>query len=113
MNNLNYHHYKECIDACLACAAICNHCASSCLQEDDVKMMARCVQLDMECAVMCYTAAQLMSMGSSQAMQVCTLCADMCDACAAECGKHDNEHCRECAAACKKCADTCRSMSNR
>ncbi|MEO6327812.1 MAG: four-helix bundle copper-binding protein [Ginsengibacter sp.] len=39
------------------CAAICNHCASSCTQEQDVKMMAGCIQLDMECAAICYATA--------------------------------------------------------
>src|SRR3954466_12461194 len=84
----NYLHYKVCIEACLNCAAICNHCASSCTQEQDVKMMARCIQLDMECAALCYAAAQLMSLGSSKAMDICRICADLCEACGTECGKH-------------------------
>ncbi len=107
---MNYHDYQKCIEACLKCAAVCNHCASACLQEDDVKMMARCVQLDMECAVICYAAAQLMSLGSDKAGELCKLCADICDACAIECGKHETKHCQECAAACKACADECRKM---
>jgi len=106
----NYHHYKSCIDACLKCAALCNHCASACLQEDDLKMMSRCIQLDMECAAMCYAAAQLMSLGSEKATEICHLCADMCDACGMECGQHENEHCEECAGACKLCAEECRKM---
>ena len=106
----NYHTYKSCIEACLKCAAICNHCASSCLQEDDVKMMSRCIQLDMECAAMCYLAAQLMSVGSEKTNEVCKICASMCDACSAECGHHKNEHCMECYNACKECAEECRKM---
>lgn len=58
-----YHTYQSCIDACLKCASICNHCASSCTQEENVKMMSRCIQLDMECAAICYSSAQLMSLG--------------------------------------------------
>ena len=107
---MNYHENKKCIEACLACAAICNHCASSCLKEDDVKMMARCIQLDMECAALCYAAVQLMSLGSEKAKELCRLCAEACEACAKECGKHNNEHCKECADACKKCAEECRNM---
>lgn len=76
-------------------------------------MMARCIQLDMECAAICYAAAQLMSMGSSEAAAVCAICADICDACASECAKHDTEHCRECAETCRKCAEACRQMNNR
>jgi len=108
-----YHIYKSCIEACLKCAAICNHCASSCTQEEDVKIMAGCIQLDMECAAVCYTAAQLMSLGSSKAKEMCRLCADICEACGAECGQHasHSEHCRECAGACNACAEECRRMA--
>ena len=108
--NKAYHHYKNCIDACLACAALCNHCASSCLQEEEVKMMARCIQLDMECAALCYAAAQLMSLGSANAEAICELCAKACEACAEECGKHQTKHCQECAEACRQCAAACRAM---
>jgi hypothetical protein len=108
----DYHTYKTCIDACLRCAAVCNHCAISCTHEDDVKMMARCIQLDMECAALCYAAAQLMSLGSEQAKALCRICAEACEACGAECGKHaHNTHCQECAAACRHCAEECRRMA--
>ena len=108
---MSYDINKKCIEACLACAALCNNCASSCLQEKDIKMMAICIQLDMECATLCYAAAQLMSLGSARAIAICKLCAEACEACAAECSKHDNEHCAACAAACKICADYCRNMA--
>jgi Domain of Unknown Function (DUF326) len=73
-------------------------------------MMARCIELDMQCAVICYAAAQLMSLGSSKASEVYRICADICESCGAECAKHENEHCRECAEACRKCAEECRKM---
>jgi hypothetical protein len=72
--------------------------------------MARCIELDMQCATLCYTAAQLMSMGYEKAKEICRLCADLCDTCAQECGKHKNEHCQECAKACRECAEACRNM---
>lgn len=107
-----YHDYKACIDACLKCAAVCNHCAASCTQEKDVNKMARCIQLDMECAAICYASAQLMSLGSERAKDVCAICAEICDACAKECAKHKNmEHCGECAEACRTCAEECRNMA--
>jgi hypothetical protein len=107
----NYHDYQSCIDACLRCAAICNHCASSCTQEKDVRMMARCIRFDMECSAACYAAAQLMSLGSEQAKEFCHICATICEKCGAECSKHNNEHCQECAGACKECAGECRKMA--
>ena len=110
INNMNYHDYNSCIDACLQFAAICNHCASMDLQEKDVAMMSRCAQLDMECAAICTAAAQMMSLGSDSAKDICKLCADICKKCGDECEKHDNEHCKECADACKKCEQACRAM---
>jgi hypothetical protein len=73
-------------------------------------MMARCIQLDMECAALCYAAAQLMSLGSERAKELCKICAEACKACAEECGKHKDSHCAECADACKKCAEECAKM---
>lgn len=74
-------------------------------------MMTQCIQLDMECAAICYSAAQLMSMGSTRAEEVCRLCAELCTECAIECEKHpDTEHCAECARACRECAEQCNTM---
>ncbi|HEU5363951.1 MAG TPA: four-helix bundle copper-binding protein, partial [Hanamia sp.] len=67
----SYNSYKTCIEACTTCASLCNHCASCCAVEDDVKMMAKCIQLDMECAAICYLSVQLMSLGSERAKDVC------------------------------------------
>lgn len=74
-------------------------------------MMARCIQLDMECAALCYAAAQLMSFGSSKAKELCGLCADLCEACGNECARHEVTHCQECAEKCKQCAEACRRMA--
>ena len=76
-------------------------------------MMANCIQLDMECAAICYAAAQLMSLGSDNAIEICSICANVCEACAAECRQHQNEHCQECADACAECAEACRVVSER
>jgi len=103
----SYHQYKVCIEACLRCAAICNHCASSCAHEEDANMRAQCIQLNMECAAVCYAAAELMSLGSDHIRDLCKLCAVICDACADECSKHNDDHCIETAEVCRKCADEC------
>jgi hypothetical protein len=104
--------YQSCIEACLKCAAVCDHCAVSCLAEEQVHDMRDCIRLDMECSAVCAATAKLMAMNSTRVAQWCTLCADVCDACAKECAKHDNDHCRMCAAQCKQCADECRKMNN-
>jgi len=73
--------------------------------------MAQCIRLDLECAAICRTAADLMTMGSQHANAICQICADICQACAQECEKHTKmDHCRQCATACHTCAEECLSM---
>jgi hypothetical protein len=103
--------YAPCIEACNACAVACDHCAASCLQEPDVKMVARCIALDMDCAQICRLAAAYMARGSEFAAAVCQACAEVCQACGDECARHQMSHCQECAAACRRCADECRRMA--
>lgn len=104
--------YQSCIDECYACATASDHCAVSCLAEQDVKMMARCIQLDMDCAAICRLAASYMARGSEFAASICNACAEICDACAEECARHEHEHCRQCAEACRRCAAECRRMAS-
>lgn len=79
--------YQSCIQACSNCALVCETCAASCLREDDVKMMARCIELDRDCADMCAIAAVLMTRDSAYAKAFCKLCAQACRKCAEECEK--------------------------
>jgi Domain of Unknown Function (DUF326) len=103
--------YTACIEACNGCASACNHCVSACLKENDVKMMAKCIALDMDCATACQFASAPMARGSEHAQAICALCTDICDACGEECGNHEAEHCQVCAKACNACAAACRGMS--
>src|SRR5690606_27861685 len=108
---MSHEKFQACIDACHACATACDHCAASCLEEEDVKHMARCISLDMDCAQICRMAAGYMSRGSEFAQMMCRLCADICQACAEECGKPSMDHCQRCAEACRRCAEECRKMA--
>jgi len=103
--------FESCMEACTACAAACDICASACLREDDVKSMASCIALDIDCGQLCRLAAGYMARGSQFAGTLCQACADVCDACANECEKHSAQHCRDCAAACRRCAQECRNMA--
>ena len=72
---MSHKKFEECIRACLACAIACNHCASECLGEEEVKHLAKCIRLDLECAAICRAAGELMSLGSSYSVDLCRLCA--------------------------------------
>ena len=94
------------------CATECNHCTIACLDEQEVKMLAKCIKLEIDCAEICRLTASFASRGSIHAMHIMNECAEICDACAAECEKHAHmEHCKKCAEACRECAEECRSMS--
>lgn len=108
---MTHEKYATCIEACYQCAAACDHCATSCLNEDDVKMMARCIALDVDCADICRMAAAFMARNSEYAAAICSLCADICQACGDECAKHGASHCQACARACHRCAEECRKMA--
>jgi hypothetical protein len=40
--------YKKCIESCYLCAAACDNCAASCLEEENLEMMRECIKLDMQ-----------------------------------------------------------------
>ena len=103
--------YLDCIAACNACAVSCHHCAAACLQEPDVKAMARCIALDLDCAQLCQLSVALMAGGSELAPALCGVCAQACRACADECARHDADHCQQCAEACRSCAQACERMA--
>lgn len=102
---------QACIDACNGCADACDRCAAACLKEQDVKMMANCIALDIDCAAICRLAAGFMARDSANAGTVCKACESVCRACGEECAKHQHGHCQDCAKACLACADACARMA--
>lgn len=109
---MTHQEFQSCISACLECAQECEHCANSCLDERDLTKMVECIRLDRECADICWTVAAMMSRGSRFVHDLCEHCAEICDACGAECRKFKMDHCQRCADACERCADECRKMAS-
>lgn len=95
------------------CAAACNRCSTACLGEDDVRKMAQCIRLDMDCAQACTTTAAFVARNSDHAKHLLKECAEICGKCAAECEKHNVDHCQQCAQACRKCQEACVNNSIR
>lgn len=101
---------KNLLETLNACIASCEYCATACLSEQDVKMMAGCIRLDRDCADICALTARFVARSSAYATHLLTVCAEICKACADECGKHTHmTHCKECADACRKCEAACRT----
>lgn len=103
--------YGPCIAACYACATVCERCAVTCLEDTHDALMSRSINLAMDCAQICRTAAALMSRNSDFSDTVCEACADICSACAAACNHHNVRQCRQCADACLRCAALCREVA--
>jgi hypothetical protein len=106
---MSHERFKSCIEACYDCASACDHCVNACPQEDDVKMMAKCIQLDRYYADICQLSATFMARsdgfgGENYARKLCGLCAQIFEDCGDECAKHEADHCQ-------KCADECRKMA--
>ncbi|WP_210516722.1 four-helix bundle copper-binding protein [Hymenobacter terricola] len=99
------------LNALNACIAACEPCATACLQEEDVKMMARCIGLARDCADVCALTVRLIARGSEHGPHLLRECAEVCKACGDECEKHAAHmpHCRECAEACRRCEEACRA----
>ena len=100
------------IDTLNNCATECSHCTIACLDEKDVKMLARCIKLNIDCAEICRVTASLLSRGSEQGEHLLRECAEICSVCAEECEKHSHmKHCKKCADVCRHCAEECSAMA--
>jgi len=89
------------------CMTACEYCATLCLQEENVKMMARCIMLDRDCADICMLTARFVARDSAHAQHVMRECIEICRLCEEECRKHEADHCQKCADACRECAEAC------
>jgi len=108
---MNYQGNEDCIAVCLGCASFCNHTALWCIDVESHRMdMKKCIELTLECAALCAATAQLISMGSERAKELCRLCAEACDNCASQCDKFNSEELCACTDLCRKCASACRSI---
>lgn len=93
------------------CAEICTSCADACSAEP--MDMVQCIRSCSDSADVCAATSRLAVRRSGQNIEVLRLmlenCAKVCDLCAAECERHQHEHCKLCAQMCRECADDCRA----
>ena len=91
------------------CSKMCLSCADACQAER--QDMTQCIRMCLDCSDICEATARLglRRTGNDQPMlrELLELCARMCEQCAAECERHDHEHCKLCAQICRECAADC------
>jgi len=106
----------EAVELMLECTQTCTACADSCLSEEDVAELAKCIRTDLDCADICDVTARVLSRHTGYDANITRAqlqsCAQACSACAAECERHadHHEHCRVCAETCRRCAEACRAL---
>lgn len=109
--NPTHHHsgdpHSELINTLLQCAQACEKCMAACLEEKDVTAMAHCIELDRDCAEICFLGAKLLMRDAEVAHQYLVVCEEACRLCAEECSLHEHEHCQRCAEACRRCQQAC------
>jgi hypothetical protein len=77
--------------------------------------MRQCIRACLDCSDVCEAAGKLAvrRTGTNEAVlkEMLEVCARVCDSCAAECEKHEHEHCKLCAQMCRECAEDCRKAA--
>ena len=77
----------------------------------NVEEMAKCIQLDMECAALCGASSQLMCLAANMPMLFVNSVQTFARPGAQECNKHKVDHCKRCASICISCAEECAVMA--
>ena len=82
----------RCIEECYSCAQTCTSCADACLAEDNVKSLAQCIRLNLDCADVCNITGRMATRrtGSDEEviLRMLETCAAACRLCGEECEKH-------------------------
>ena len=97
---------KELLQKLIECALTCEECEAACLNEENITLLARCIELDRDCADICLQVQRDSEISEEYLM----VCEKICRMCAEECNKHNHDHCKMCADACIACADACHAM---
>lgn len=101
---------QACIEACLNCYRTCFGAAMThCLETGGKHVEPQHFRLMLACAEICRTSAHVLLMQSDHGKHLCRECAEVCDACAADCERVGDM--QECVNACRRCAEECRKMA--
>jgi hypothetical protein len=94
----------------MLCSLFCTSCADACVAEP--MDMRSCIRACLDCAEVCSATARLAVRRSSQNIAMLRAqieaCITACELCAAECERHEHEHCQLCMTMCRECAGDCR-----
>jgi hypothetical protein len=101
----------QCIKECWECHTICLQTVTHCLGMGGKHAETAHIRLMLDCAEICVSAANFMIRGSDLQMQLCALCAVVCERCAKDCEEfRDDGQMKSCAEACRRCSEACQKL---
>ncbi len=104
------HTMESCIQACDQCHQVCLRTAMNyCLNTGGRHIEPEHFRLMISCAEICQTSANFQLSNTSFSHRLCAVCAEVCEACAADCRRIGGMD--ECVQACENCAESCRQMA--
>lgn len=104
--------FARCLQACYDCIEACNDCLAQCLQADDRTSLEVYSRLNRECANICMYTVDALTKKSSFDHQIFSLCAEICERCAAKFEQNQYMSCKRCAKVCLRCAEACRVFTS-
>src|SRR5690625_1128897 len=99
---------KKLIAALRECESAALTCATLCLKEEEVSMLADCIRTDLSCADFCNFTARLLLREELRAADLVNICMEVCRGCAGECEQYEHDQWIKCAEVCRKGEKECR-----
>lgn len=96
------------VDVALECAQACTSCADACLNEDMVADLRRCIRTDLDCADICETTARVLSRQGGYDATIIRAQLEACIAACRSCGDECEQHAGM-HEHCRVCAEACRA----
>ncbi len=104
---------KEAILHAIACESSCLESINYCTRQGGKHAEAAHLGLLIDCARVCSISADYMLRESPFHGEMCEICADVCEDCAASCDRFkDDDQMKDCAEKCRACAASCRRMAD-
>ena len=101
---------KAYIDTCYDAVQACEWCADACTGEGEE--MAKYLRLCQDIAGTATLLIPNLARDSNYTPELAEVCAGTAKQYAAECDRHDGEHCQACAKVLRDCAASCRDMTS-
>ncbi len=98
------------VETCQACARACRSDADACSREPDASALSHCVRADLDCAVICSAAAQVLQRRSPPDMGVVVALLRACAAGAVACAEEHN-HFSDTRPSSRASAEVCRAAA--